>query len=275
VVTVHDCIYRHFTDYLGRRFVRRQLIRATERYAIGAETILTDSEFSRRDVAAHVGIPPERLQVLYPWVDHRSFDPIDDATAATLRARLRLPRRFWLYVGGYDYRKNVELLIAAYTSARSDIPSLPPLVLAGKIPPAGRRAAWCDIHGAIARAGLPTEAIVLPGLIEPCDLPVLYSLAALLVYPSLMEGFGLPPAEAMAMATPVLASNASSLPEVVRLPHCRFDPNDVDELRSKLVAAASGESQFRCPLPEEFTEGFAVARYLQLLGLQAPAHSIS
>ena len=100
-------------------------------------------------------------------------------------------------------------------------------------------------------------------------------MAALFIYPSLMEGFGLPPAEAMAMRTPVLASNASSLPEVVRLRTCRFDPRDTDELRTRLLAAASDESQFLCTLPNEFTESFGIARYLQLLGLQSHAGAVA
>jgi glycosyltransferase involved in cell wall biosynthesis len=268
-VTLHDCIYRHFPAYLGKRLVRRQLAHATERYATRAEIVLTDSEFSRQDLSALAGIPSARLHVLYPWVDQRSFDPIDDVATAELRARLKLPSKFWLYLGGFDYRKNVEFLIATYASARSEMPNLPPLVLAGRVPPSGSGPLYCDVHGAIARAGLSAESIVMPGVVEPADVPGLYSLAALLIYPSLMEGFGLPPAEAMAMGTPVLVSNSSSLPEVVRSPHCRFDPSNADELRALLLEAARDELQFRCALPEEFTEAFAINRYLHLLGLQS------
>ena len=275
VVTLHDCIYRHFTHYLGKRMVRRQLSRATERYAADSETVLTDSEYSQRDLAENAGIPVKKMHVLYPWVDQRSFDPVDTATVATLRTRLKLPGKFWLHLGGYDYRKNVEFLIAAYASVRNDVPSLPPLVLAGTIPPSGSGPLYCDVHGAIARAGLPAEAILLPGRIDDADLPTLFGMAALFIYPSLMEGFGLPPAEAMAMRTPVLASNASSLPEVVRLRTCRFDPRDTDELRTRLLAAASDESQFLCALPNEFTERFGVERYLQLLGLQSHAGAVA
>ncbi|MDB4888428.1 MAG: hypothetical protein JWL61_283 [Gemmatimonadetes bacterium] len=274
VVTLHDCIYRHFPDYLGKRGVRRQLSRATERYAIGAKSVLTDSEFSRQDLATKAGIPSENLHVLYPWVDQRSFDPIAESTVTALRAKLQLPARFWLYLGGYDYRKNVEFLISAYASARREVPDIPPLVLAGTIPPLGHSALYCDVYGAIARTGLPDDAILLPGLIASADMPALYDLAELFVYPSLMEGFGLPPAEAMARGTPILASNTSSLPEVVRVPNCRFDPRDTAELRLKLVAAAADESQFRCALPDEFTEGFGIARYLQLIGLQSSVQSM-
>ena len=118
VVTLHDCIYEHFPQYLGRRFVRRQFIRATERFAKRAQMILTDSEFSRRDLAVQLGVPMDRTNVLYPWVAQATFEPPSDAGSSLLRTRLALPRRFWLYVGGYDHRKNVEFLIAAYASAR-------------------------------------------------------------------------------------------------------------------------------------------------------------
>lgn len=272
VVTLHDCIYRHFAHYLGRKLVRRWWIRATERYAAGAEMVLTDSEFSRNDLAAQAGIAPIKLQVLYPWVDQRSFDPIKDSTLTKVRARWGLPSRFWLYLGGYDYRKNVEFLIGAYAAARRESPNIAPLVLAGKIPQQ-RSATTCDVQGAIAHAGLPTEAIVQPGLVDHADLPALYRLASLFIYPSLMEGFGLPPAEAMAMGTPVLVSNTSSLPEVVRDPVCRFDPRNSEGLRLKLLEAATDESRFRRHLPEQFTEAAGLTQYLRVLGLQARSSS--
>ena len=275
VVTLHDCIYRHFTRYLGRRLVRRWLIGATERYAAGAELVLTDSEFSRRDLAAHAGIRAEKIQVLYPWVDQRSFDPLDDESLSAVRVKWRLPKRFWLYLGGYDYRKNVELLIAAYAQARQASSRVPPLVLAGRIPPAGKSPVLCDVLGAIRAASLPSDSVLMPGIIDDADMPGLYRLAALLVYPSLMEGFGLPPAEAMAVGTPVLASNASSLPEVVRESRCRFDPSSPEDLRARLLDAARDPAEFRCALPSEFTERRGLPCYLKLLGLNSPASPAS
>ncbi len=271
VVTLHDCIYRHFRNYLGKWFIRRQLVEATERFAARARLVLTDSEFSKQDLMEHSPVPPENMRVLYPWVDERSFEPISESTLVALRAKLRLPERFWLYLGGYDYRKNVEFLVAAYADARRESSHIPPLVLAGRIPAPGKNPVHCDVHGAIREASLPADAVLMPGVINHADLPGLYRLASLLVYPSLMEGFGLPPAEAMAVGTPVLASNTSSLPEVVREARCRFDPSSPEDLRARLLDAARDTAEFHCALPHEFTERSGLARYLELLGLGSPS----
>ena len=263
VVTLHDCIYRSFPRYLGRFLIRGHFMRATERFAAKSSLILTDSAFSKRDLIEKLRIPADRIRLLYPWVGPEFLAPAREDAIADLRKRLQLPRRFWLYLGGYDYRKNVEFLIAAYAKARHGR-SLPPLVLAGSIPkkPSG---VTCDVHGALAASGLDSTSIVTPGIIPSTELPDLYRASSLLIYPSLMEGFGLPPAEALAVGTPVLASRSSSLPEVVRKSECLFDPTDIDGLVEKLVAAANDEAQFATQLPPEFTESFGIRRYCELL----------
>ncbi len=152
--------------------------------------------------------------MLYPWVSNDIIAPVAPELVAQFRERYALPDRFWLYLGGYDIRKNVEFLLEAYAEA-TRVKALPPLLLAGNIP-TQRAPAACDVIGTLKRLQLNETQIHRPGLIAADDLPVLYQAASLLIYPSLMEGFGLPPAEAMAAGTPVLASNASSLPEVVR-----------------------------------------------------------
>jgi glycosyltransferase involved in cell wall biosynthesis len=269
IVTLHDVNYRAIPRYMGRLIVRKGILRLAERYARSCERILTVSEFSRKQIVKFLRISPEQISVTYNWISSEFAAPIPSDRLAMVARKYALPGRFWLYLGGYDYRKNIEFLIAAYATARRKVSEIPPLVLAGKIPENGRNAMSCDIHGAISQAGLPADAILLPGHIDYSDVPALHRLAALFIYPSLLEGFGLPPAEAMAMGTPVLVSDGSSLPEVVRNVGCRFDPSDIGALQVKMMAAASDESQFRCVLPEEFTEGPAVARYLQSLGLSS------
>jgi len=235
VVTLHDCIYRTFPKYLGRFLIRRSYVRATERFAKNASLVLTDSVFSKRELVEKVGVNPDRLEILYPWVGNEFLEPIAVENIVDLRLRLNLPNRFWLYVGGYDYRKNVEFLLEAYGKARKK-GSMPALVLAGNVPTHNTRTT-CDVVGTIKRLGLKPDEIVMPGFIDVDQLPLLYKAASLLIYPSLMEGFGLPPAEAMAAGTPVLSANTSSLPEVVRNPISLFDPTETDQLAEKLMAA--------------------------------------
>jgi glycosyltransferase involved in cell wall biosynthesis len=226
--------------------------------------VLTDSVFSKHDLIELAKIPEAKIEVLYPWVGNEFLVRVPQAAVQSLRERLALPHRFWLYLGGYDYRKNVEFLIDAYKAA-SKARSLPPLVLAGKIPD-DRNVATCNVRGALIRNSLTSEDIRQPGLISSHDLPALYTAASLLIYPSLMEGFGLPPAEAIAVGTPVLSSNAGSLPEVVRNDDCLFDPRNVLSLVEKLVAAADNEAQFSTKLSETFTETTGIDRYLELMG---------
>ncbi|OAI42334.1 hypothetical protein AYO41_04410 [Verrucomicrobia bacterium SCGC AG-212-E04] len=267
IVTLHDANYRAIPRYMGRLLVRKGILRLAERYARSCERILTVSDFSRRQIVNLLGVSYEKITVTYNWISTEFSAPLPSDRLALVSKKYALPNRFWLYLGGYDCRKNIEFLVAAYAAARRSRPEMPPLVLAGKIPENGRNAMICNVHGAISEAGLPANTILLPGPIDHCDVPALYRLAALFIYPSLLEGFGLPPAEAMAMGTPVLVSDGSSLPEVVRNADCRFDPSNIAALQAKLMAAASDESQFHCALPEEFTEGPGVARYLHSLGL--------
>ncbi|MEP6820926.1 MAG: glycosyltransferase family 1 protein [Chthoniobacterales bacterium] len=260
VVTLHDCLYRHFSNYDGRLKNRRLLLQATERFAARATLVLTDSEFSRRDLISNADIPRTKISVLYPWVGNEFLQPIDPEAVASLRVRYGLPDRFWLYLGGYDYRKNVEFLLRAYAAGAGN-GKFPPLVLAGNIPSEKNRA-HCDVSGALQRTKVP---VFLPGAIPATDLPVLYRAASLLIFPSLMEGFGLPPAEALAVGTPVLSANNSSLPEVVRKQECLFDATELESLVVKLTAAAADERQFRAELPPEFGEAQAISCYLQLI----------
>lgn len=264
VVTLHDCIYRTFRAYLGRFWLRRVQVEATERWAARGQLVLTDSHFSAAELAEKAGVPAERIAVLYPWVDDRSRAAVEPADLAALRARLGLPERFWLYVGGYDYRKNVEVLIRAHARLLAGGVAVPPLALAGRLPPEPRTEVWCDVRATLREVGRP-EMYLLPGLIDHADLPNLYRAAELLVYPSRMEGFGLPPAEAMAVGTPVLVADNSSLPEVVRRPECRFAGSDEAALAERLRAACADPAAFHCPLPDEFTEAVGLPRYLELL----------
>ena len=102
-------------------------------------------------------------------------------------------------------------------------------------------------------------------MIDERDLPALYAAAELFVYPSLYEGFGLPPLEAMSMGTPVLVSNGTSLPEVVPCRECQFDARSIPAIAEKLEAAAMDASQFRCARRAECSEQHAIDRYLELL----------
>ena len=263
IVTIHDCIYRRFPRYLGRFVLRKQLAFASERYAAGSERILTDSQCSADDLVELAHVSREKIDVVYAWVGPEFEPAAARAAAPEVAAKYGLPPGYWLYLGGYDYRKNVEFLIRSYAAARRAA-TCPTLVLAGSIP-TDLTQPYCDVHGALRETGLDAKSILMPGRIPDADLPGLYAGASLFVYPSLFEGFGLPPAEAMAVGTPVLASDGSSLTEVVREPECRFDPTDSPALTAKLRVAAADPGQFKIPLPPQFTEAAGIDAYLAAL----------
>jgi len=132
----------------------------------------------------------------------------DPATLASIRARYHLPEQFLLAVGNLQPRKNLQRLIEALATLRRDGRITAKLVLVGKT-------LWreSEIFAAIQGYGLADE-VITTGYVPEADLAAIYSAATVFVYPSLYEGFGLPPLEAMACGTPVVASTASSIPEV-------------------------------------------------------------
>jgi len=246
VVVQHDRIPHYFPAYLGRKLVRKFLARRSDAFLRRCRAIVVHSEHGRRDVAGIPGLAADRIRVIRPWLPDE-FNPPDAARLAPgVRETYRLPPRFWLYVGGYDYRKNVELLIAAYARVARE-PEAPRLVLAGPMPPT--RGPYCDVEGALARAELPAGAVVRPGFIAAEDMPGLFGAAELMIYPSRYEGFGLPPMEAMGCGCPAICADTSSLPEVVRDADYRFADHDAASLGALLERAA----QRRLPPNPSFT----------------------
>jgi glycosyltransferase involved in cell wall biosynthesis len=262
VIFQHDRIHHFFPRYLGRKGLRRGLINRAEACLGRCRLVVTHSEHGRRDLAAIPGVVADRIRVIRPWLT-AEFNRHNAARLAPLvRSKYRLPQRFWLYVGGYDYRKNVELLIAAYARVARGCDA-PRLVLAGRLPPRNKR--YCDVTAALERSGLSGDRVFCPGFIAGQDMPGLFGGAELLIYPSRYEGFGLPPMEAMGCGCPAIAADTSSLPEVVRDPDYRFGDDDEAGLGA-LLARAVPE---RLPLNpsftrEDFSEQVAMDAYVTL-----------
>lgn len=228
VVTVHDLIPL-MPGYRGSARVQaytRLAIEGTRRAAI----VLTDSEASRRDIVERLKLPPERVRVVYLGVEPRYQPEHDPATATRIRQKYGLRRDFLLYLGGMDPRKNVGALLRAYARVREQLSDSPELVIAGPRPEA------TDLPALARQLDLGTSVRFI-GAVEEAEKPVLYGMAHLFVFPSLYEGFGLPPLEAMACGTPVVCSSASSLPEVVGDAALLVDPGDEDALVTAMCNA--------------------------------------
>ncbi len=225
VLTVHDLIFRHLPHY-HKRLNRWYLNWAMPLYVRRATHIIAVSEATRRDLMAAYGVPAERITVIYEAADPR-FGPRDLLTQQTIRANYGLPSSYLLYLGTIEPRKNLLRLLQAWE----------PLYLAGEAPPlvfVGKRGWLADDFFVAVERSAAREGIMLTGYVLDDDLPALIAAATAFVFPSLYEGFGLPPLEAMACGTPVLCSDRSSLPEVVGDAALLFDPTEVEAIRAAL-----------------------------------------
>ena len=224
----HQPLNRWFSTLMVPRFARR------------AGAVLAISEATRRDALRHYRLPAERLHVVYPGVAEH-FQPVANADQlATIRRRYALPARFVLFVGTLEPRKNLPTALRAFRAAA---PPEVGFVIAGQ-------AGWRAQATLAAIRDLGLEARVgFCGYVPDEDLPALYTLAEALLFPSLYEGFGLPPLEAMACGAPVLASNTSSLPEVVGEAGLTLPP-DQPQAWAEALARVFDDAVLRAELSE-------------------------
>lgn len=204
-----------------------------------ARLVMAVSENTKSDVVRLLGVPPGRVRVA-PNAPDPLFRPCaDEGWRTAERARLGLPRRFLLAVGTLEPRKNLIRLLDALALLRDRGAFAgwegPPLVVAG-------REGWLyePIYACVDSLGLRGQVRFMTGA-RDLDLLALYNLAGALVYPSLYEGFGLPPLEALACGAVVVCSNSSALPEVVGDAALLVDPYDVDGLAEAIARALDDE----------------------------------
>lgn len=222
-VTVHDLGYRRFPDAHPAR-QRAYLDLTTRHSARRAAVVLADSAATAADLTHFYGTPPAKIRVVYPGVD---APPVGDVAA--VRARYGLPERYFLFLGTLQPRKNIAVIVQSYQRWRSAHPADPAgLVLAGA-------KGW--LYDDTWAAGLP--GVTLTGYVDDADCGALYAGALALVFPSLYEGFGFPVIEAMHCGAPVIASNTSSLPELVSDAGLLVDPLDVNAIAAKLARLAA------------------------------------
>ncbi len=210
VITIHDLLFLEYPPTPRHATVLYRLL-----FRVGAAlmarraaAVLTDSEWSRREILRRFSLPADRVVVTPLGVSPR-FRPVPPEHARPVAARYGLEGDYVLYVGNFRPHKNVGRLLEAYAALPAPLRSGVALALAGA-PETGAAPlrAWAAARGL-------TQAVRFLGPVPDADLPALYAGAALFCFPSLAEGFGLPPLEAMASGAPVLCSDAAALPEVV------------------------------------------------------------
>jgi glycosyltransferase involved in cell wall biosynthesis len=242
VVTIHDLSFLKLPEHADPG-LREYLTARTPDAARRAARILADSENTRQDIIELLDVAPEKVSVVYAGVEPR-FRPVrDPVQLQAVRDRYQLPELFVLFVGTIEPRKNLRRLIAAYAEMRHQTGLPHSLILSG-----GKGWLSDDIYEEVKREGLE-EDVKFPGFVDDADLPALYTLADLFVFPSLYEGFGLPPLEAMACGTPVIASRNSSLPEALGAAPLYIEAEDTDGL-ADAMARVLGDATLRVRLAD-------------------------
>lgn len=223
ILTVHDVSYRHIPNMISKK----DLISINVQMTINAKKaakLITDSENSKKDIVNFLGISEEKIEVIYLGVDDNFRPMTEEHKKKIISDKYQLPSNFILYVGTYLPHKNIETLLHAFKDLKEEFRISHSLVLAGK---QGRN--FDSISSLIHKLDL--KNFVYPiGFVQDEDLPYLYNLSELFVFPSRYEGFGLPLLEAMACGVPVISSNASCLPEIAGDCALYFSPDNRQEL---------------------------------------------
>ena len=229
VVTVYDLSFIHYPERLPA--ARRLYLRLLTRWSCArARRVIAISRSTAHDLVQTFGLSPDKIDVALPGVGAH-FAPQPPSAVADFRARRGLPERFLLFVGTLEPRKNLPVLLRAYAQLPARDRAAVHLVLAG-----ARGWMTGEIFATLERLNLGAN-VHFPGYVPAEELPLWYSAAEVLVYPSVFEGFGLPVLEALACGTPALVANASSLPEALGEGGLLLPPHDVTAWRDALTRA--------------------------------------
>ncbi len=239
VVTIHDLIFIHTPQYY--HWIDRQIYNYKFRRACRlADRVIAVSQYTKREIMHYYGIAEDKIDVVYQGCDTVFAQPIDASRLAEVKARYALPEEYALFVGSIEERKNLLLLVKALRKAERKF----------HIVAVGRSTAYCDKVKALAKEwGLDGYCHFLHG-VPFADLPSVYRLARVFVYPSRIEGFGIPLLEALNSGVPVIGCTGSCLEEAGGEGSIYVDPDDADgmanavervladeDLRQRMVAA--------------------------------------
>jgi len=219
IVTIHDLIHLKLPvkfGYLGRTYARSIVGHACRK----SHTILTDSQHSKNDISAAFPESSGKVRIVYPGVDMAIFKKYPDDRLSQFRIDKGMPRDFVLYVGALKKHKNPKALVEIVNKLKS------PMIIAS-----GDRDAYERHVRAYVDDG---ELLRLVEVKDELELALLYNSARVFIFPSLYEGFGLPPLEAMACGTPVVCSNRTSLPEVVDDAALLFSPDNIPDMLARV-----------------------------------------
>jgi glycosyltransferase involved in cell wall biosynthesis len=242
VITIHDLVFMLFPHFLTKDAARYygQIDEAVRR----TDAIIAVSQSTKQDIMRLLGVPEKKISVIYEAVSP-AFRPQRSAeTTRRARERFGIPGDFILFVSTIEPRKNVPMLLKAFRWLLDHYRLDVKLVLAGE-------KGWLfgEVFQQVTKQKLQEDVIFL-GRVSNEELLMLYNTAQVLVAPSIYEGFGLTPLEAMACGTPVVVSNVSALPEIVGDAGLLVDPNNAEEI-AVAVARLLGDAELRTSLVEK------------------------
>ena len=222
-ITLHDIIPLRMPETVSDRYLR---IFNEEMPSIlnNCDGIITVSEFSKLDIANEFNFPLEKIFVT-PLAAEDIYKPINRFYCKNvIKDKYRITDNFILYVGGYSPRKNIIGIMEAFSLLNNNLKKDLKIVITGK-----KGLSYERYRNRAIELGI-IDSVIFTDFVPLEDLPLFYNACEFLIYPSFYEGFGLPPLEAMACGTPVIASNVTSVPEVCKNSAILVNPNDVNEL---------------------------------------------
>ncbi len=200
-----------------------------------ADKVICISEYTKKEVLQNYNISEDKTKMIYLGIDPIFFEKVDEIKISQNKTKWNIPEKYILYVGNIEPRKNLSRLIEAYSLVRSTGLE-EKLIIAGK-----KSWLYKDIINKVSDLGLEKD-VIFTGIVPDSDLPALYQGAILFVFPSLLEGFGLPPLEAMASGIPVITSSTSSLGEICSNSALTVDPQKVNEIAQAIKAVITNQN---------------------------------
>ena len=232
ICTVHDFSFmlqphwhtKELIDHYDKNFFK--LIKK-------ADHIITGSNFTKQEIIDYMQIPQDKISVIYHGVNHELYKPYPQNELQETKAKFDLPKKFLLFVGSIEPRKNLLTLLRAYNLLTNEEKGELPLILVGF-------KGWSN-QEIMQEIEKNRDFIRYLGFVSDSELAHIYNLATVFIYPSLYEGFGLPPLEAMACGTPVIVSSVASLPEVCGDAAIYVEPTDHIDIKNKILVIAKDE----------------------------------
>ncbi len=236
VLVIYDTVINDYPETV--RFKTKTMLKLTLKPSIRrADRIITISEFSKRQIMKHYGIDEKKITIVPCAADNKKYYPMTDCDSKIRKTaeKYGVNGDYFLYLGNLEPRKNIVRLISAYDIAKKQKSDLPKLVLAG-----GKGWLYKEIFAKVNELGLEND-VIFTGYVADDDAALLMNGAKAFCFPSIYEGFGMPPLEAMSCGVPVIVSDRSSLPEVVDDCGIKVDPYSEEDIANALIRMCNEE----------------------------------